>query len=48
MNKFKYEYIDKWSDSNTWGGLSPPISGESVHITPGMNILLDVENTGNL
>mmetsp|Transcript_2079 Transcript_2079/g.4170 ORF Transcript_2079/g.4170 Transcript_2079/m.4170 type:complete len:162 (+) Transcript_2079:1264-1749(+) len=42
MNAVKFDYIDRWSDKNTWGGLEPPIEGESVNITPGLKILLDV------
>lgn len=35
-------YIEKWSESATWGGESPPRLGDSVFIPKGQNVLLDV------
>jgi hypothetical protein len=41
-NGFKFLYVNKWSDESTWGGEVPPRKGESVFITKGNNILLDM------
>jgi len=38
-----YTYVDRWSDSSTWGGEAPPREGDSVYIPPGQNILMDVK-----
>ena len=35
-------YIDRWSESQTWGGELPPVEGESVHIPKGQTLLVDV------
>mmetsp|Transcript_27798 Transcript_27798/g.24415 ORF Transcript_27798/g.24415 Transcript_27798/m.24415 type:complete len:468 (+) Transcript_27798:561-1964(+) len=37
-----YFYVDRWSDELTWGNISPPREGDSVHIPSGQVILLDV------
>lgn len=37
-----FMYIEKWSESATWGGESPPREGDSVFIPKGQNVLLDV------
>jgi hypothetical protein len=37
-----FKYIDLWSSPWTWGGLDPPIEGDSVVIPAGQNIRLDV------
>jgi len=34
-------YVDRWSETSTWGGISPPKEGDTVHIPAGQNILLD-------
>ena len=35
-------YIDRWSDSNTWGGEAPPREGDSVYVPKGQILLVDV------
>lgn len=35
-------YIERWSESATWGGENPPGLGDSVFIPKGQNVLLDV------
>ena len=41
-NGIQYFYVDRWSDTNTWGGIVPPREGESVSIASGQTILLDI------
>ena len=41
-NNIQYFYIDRWSDINTWGGITPPREGDSVSIPTGQTVLLDV------
>ena len=38
----KFLYIDRWSDSNTWGGELPPVEGESVFVPKGQTLLVDI------
>jgi hypothetical protein len=38
-------YVNKWSETDTWGGELPPMTGESVHIPVGLNLLVDVDTT---
>ena len=37
-----WSYMDLWSSTTTWGGNNPPVSGDSVVITYGEYIVLDV------
>ena len=37
-----FEYVDLWSARTTWGGGPPPLLGDSVWITVGQKVLLDV------
>ena len=37
-----YDYIDYWSSKYTWGGLEPPMEGDSVHIQTGQIVFLDI------
>ena len=36
-----YHYVDRWSSKFTWGGLDPPVEGESVYIKEGQTVFLD-------
>lgn len=36
-----YQYVDRWSSVYTWGGLPPPLEGESVYIKEGQTVFLD-------
>jgi len=38
----QFLYIDRWSNFETWGGIRPPVEGETVSIPTGFSILLDV------
>jgi hypothetical protein len=38
----RWSYVNLWSDPTTWGGLPPPVKGESVVVTLGEYIVLDV------
>lgn len=38
-------YVNKWSDTQTWGGELPPMTGESVQIPKGLNLLVDIDTT---
>jgi len=40
--RVSYEYVDAWSLKTTWGGLDPPVEGDSVHIPAGQKVVLDV------
>ncbi|KAG2491954.1 hypothetical protein HYH03_009686 [Edaphochlamys debaryana] len=37
-----FQYIDVWSRNSTWGGGPLPGEGDSVHIPPGITVLMDV------
>jgi len=37
-----WSYVDLWSSKTTWGGEDPPAAGDSVVITMGQYIVLDV------
>jgi hypothetical protein len=37
-----YRYVSLWSSDSTWGGLFKPIDGESVAITKGTHLLVDI------
>jgi len=39
---FYYIYGYLWSEESTWGGETPPLDGQSVHIPTGMNLLYDL------
>jgi hypothetical protein len=36
-----YSYIDRWSDTETWGGEAVPREGDSVYVPKGMTLLVD-------
>jgi len=38
-----FRYVSLWSSESTWGGQFPPIAGESVAITKGINLLFDLD-----
>lgn len=38
-----FKYVDRWSSNFTWGGLPPPLEGESVYIQAGQTVLLDTD-----
>lgn len=40
---FMFKYVDRWSSNFTWGGLPPPLEGESVYIQAGQTVLLDTD-----
>ena len=42
-----FEYVLRWSDIRTWGTDMPPIDGDLVYVSPGMNLLVD-ESTPRL
>lgn len=42
FNELTYQYVDRWSSKYTWGGLDPPLEGESVYIKEGQTVFLDV------
>ena len=37
-----FEYINLWSDAQTWGGGELPIEGDTIFIPPGQTVLMDV------
>ena len=43
-----YRYVSLWSEPSTWGGLFAPIDGESVAISKGINLLVDIQNSPKL
>lgn len=46
LNKDKenvhFSYVDLWSSRTTWGGEDPPLAGDSVIVTQGQYIVLDI------
>ena len=38
----KWSYMNLWSSTTTWGGNDPPVEGDSVVITYGEHVILDV------
>lgn len=36
-----YRYIDRWSNTDTWGGEAVPREGDSVYVPKGMTLLVD-------
>eukprot|EP00759_Apiculatamorpha_spiralis_P048987 PhF_6_TR44159/c0_g1_i2/m.67600 len=42
LGAFVYEFIDLWSRRTTWGGQSLPEAGDSVVISEGQTVLLDM------
>lgn len=48
-NEFKScEYVNLWSDRDTWGGEFLPVEGEMVYVPPGLTLLVDIEMTPKL
>jgi hypothetical protein len=41
----QYRYVSLWSSDTTWGGEFPPMTGESVYVPAGFNLLVDVDRT---
>lgn len=44
----RFRYVQLWSSCSTWGASSPPVPGESVSVTKGTNLLVDVDDVGPL
>lgn len=40
-----FNYIDRWSSQDTWGGESIPREGDSIYVPKGMSLLVDVPST---
>jgi hypothetical protein len=40
-------YAQRWSDTQTWGGLAP-LEGEAVFVPKGMHLIVDIETTPTL
>jgi hypothetical protein len=40
-----FRYVSLWSAASTWGGAGAPMSGESVSVPAGLNLLVDVDHT---
>nr|XP_026692211.1 fibrocystin-L-like isoform X4 [Ciona intestinalis] len=38
----QFQYVDLWSSIYTWGGLSPPTTGDLVVVKKGQTVVLDV------
>ena len=38
----KFRYTERWSQSESWGGETPPRFMEGVHIPKGQSLLLDI------
>ena len=43
----QFQYIDRWSDEETWGGDAPPREDDTVFVPKGMSLLVD-ESTPEL
>ena len=37
-----FQYINLWSDAQTWGGFGLPVEGDTVFIPPGQSVVMDV------
>ena len=40
-----YRYASLWSSPSTWGGLFAPVDGESVALSTGINLLVDIDES---
>ena len=43
-----YLYASLWSKESTWGGLFAPVDGESVALSTGINLVVDIDNSPQL
>ena len=41
-NSTTFEYLNLWSDPQTWGAHSLPVEGDTVFVPPGLSVLMDV------
>jgi hypothetical protein len=37
-----FEYINLWSDPNTWGGMGLPVEGDTIFVPQSQTVVLDV------
>ena len=44
----RFMYVSLWSAPETWGAAFAPTPGESLTVPAGLNLLVDVEDTGAL
>ena len=42
---YTYMYVAKWSDPESWDGLTLPEEGDAISIIAGRNLLVDVDST---
>jgi len=40
-----FRYVSMWSDDTTWGGEYAPVDGESIHVPPGLNLYVDIDDS---
>jgi len=45
---FKFTYAQYWSHESTWNGLYAPLEGESVVVSKGVNLIVDIDRPPNL